>query len=76
MENCMHQINRPEDHSFGPDARSLNMEIACSGSATVRTTRHHRPEAAQIRKEFQGNFGKPIAQLSVRTPYDYRPNGA
>jgi len=69
--NCVHQINRSVGHSFGPNARSLNMEIACSGSATIRTTGHHRPDAAQIRKEFQRNFGKPITQLSVWTPYDY-----
>jgi hypothetical protein len=75
-ENCVHQINRPDDHSFDPDERSLNMEIACSESATVRTMGHRRSDAAQIKKEFQQNFGKPIAQLSVRTPYDYRPDGA
>jgi hypothetical protein len=28
--NCVHQINRPNDHSLCPDVRSLNMEIACS----------------------------------------------
>jgi hypothetical protein len=39
--NCVHQINRPDNHSLGPDARSLDMEITCSGSATVRTTGHH-----------------------------------
>jgi hypothetical protein len=44
--NCMHQINHP-------DVRSLGMEITCSGSATVRTIGHHRPDVAQIRKEFQ-----------------------
>jgi len=26
--NCVHQINRPDDHSFGLDARSPDMEIA------------------------------------------------
>jgi hypothetical protein len=26
--NCLHQINRPDDYSLGPDTRSLNMEIA------------------------------------------------
>jgi hypothetical protein len=72
-ENCMHQINRPDEHPLGPNARSLDMEIACSGSATVRTTGQHRPDAAQIRKEFQRNFGKSIAQLSIQTSYDYRP---
>jgi hypothetical protein len=65
-----------DDHSFGLDARSLNMEIASSEGATVRTTGHHRLDEAQIRKEFQRNFGKLIAQFSVRTPYDYRLNGA
>jgi hypothetical protein len=48
-----HQINRPDDHSLGSDARSLALEIVYSGSVTVRTTRHHRPDAAQIKKEFQ-----------------------
>jgi len=28
--NCVHQINRPDDHSFGLEVRSLDMEIACS----------------------------------------------
>jgi hypothetical protein len=28
--NCVNQINHPDDHSLGPDVRSLNMEIACS----------------------------------------------
>jgi hypothetical protein len=50
--NCVHQINRPDDHSLGLDGRSLGMEITCSDSATVRTTGHHRLETAQIRKEF------------------------
>jgi hypothetical protein len=33
--NCVHQINRQDDHSLGLDARSLGMEITCSGSETV-----------------------------------------
>jgi len=28
--NCVHQINRLDDHSLGPDARRLNMEIGSS----------------------------------------------
>jgi len=28
--NCVHLINRPDDHSLGSDPRSLNMEIVCS----------------------------------------------
>jgi hypothetical protein len=74
--NCMYQINRLDDHSLGPDAQTLDMEIACSRSATVRTTGQHCPDAAQIRKEVQQNFRKPFAQLSVRMPYDYYPDGA
>jgi hypothetical protein len=34
----------------------LNMEIVCSRSATVRTLRQHRPNAALFRKEFQANL--------------------
>jgi hypothetical protein len=68
--------NRLDDHSLDPDARSLDMEIACSWSATVWTTGQHHPDAAQNRKEFQRNFGKLIVQLFVRTPYVYRPGGA
>jgi hypothetical protein len=76
--NCMHLINRLDDHSFGPDARSLNMEIAYSQSATVRMIRQYRSNVAQIRKEFHRNFEKPIIYvrmlLSVQTPYVYRPD--
>jgi len=72
----VHQINRLDDHSYGLDARSLNMEIECSEGATVRMTGQHRLDAAQIRKEFQRNFRKPIAKLSVRTPYVYRLDSA
>jgi hypothetical protein len=28
--NCVHLINRPDDHSLGSDTQSPNMEIACS----------------------------------------------
>jgi hypothetical protein len=45
--NCVHQINHLDDHSLGPDARSLSMEITCSESATVRTIGHHCSDAAQ-----------------------------
>jgi hypothetical protein len=54
--NCMHQINRPDDHPPGPDVRSVYMEITCSGSATVRMTGHHRPEAAQIQERISTKF--------------------
>jgi hypothetical protein len=74
--NCVHLINRPDYHSLGPDALSLYMETKCSWSVTVQTTGQHRLDAAQIRKEFQQNFRKPIAQLSVWTSYVYCPDGA
>jgi hypothetical protein len=56
--NCVHQINRQDDHPIGPYVRSLDMKITCSGSATVQMIGHHRPDAAQIKKEFQRNFWK------------------
>jgi hypothetical protein len=74
--NCVHLINRSDDYSLGPDAWGLDMEIVCDWSATVWMTRQYRPDTAQIRKEFQRNFGKPIVQLFVWTPYDYRLEGA
>jgi hypothetical protein len=49
--NCVHQINLPDDHSPGPDARSLYMEIPCSGSAIVRMRLKNK-------KEFQRNSQK------------------
>jgi hypothetical protein len=70
--NCVHLINCPDDHSLYWDAGSLDMEITCNEIATVRMTRQHRPDLAQIRKEFQRNFRKSIVQLSVQTLYDYR----
>jgi hypothetical protein len=47
--NCVHQISRPDDHPPGPDARSLYMEITCSGCETVRTWLSNR-------KDLQRNF--------------------
>jgi hypothetical protein len=44
--NCVHQISHPDNHSPGPDARSLYMEISCSGHATVRTTGHNYLDTA------------------------------
>jgi hypothetical protein len=67
----MHQINRSDDMIYGLDARNLDMGTACSEGATYRMIGQHRLDAAQFRKEFQQNFGNPIAKLSVRTPYVY-----
>jgi len=92
IRQVSHSKSRPPDVSpLGPDARTLDMEIAWIRS-TVRTTiplvqtrealiwkllaaevrpfgrqGQHRQDATQIRKEFQGNFGKLIVQLSIRT---------
>jgi hypothetical protein len=52
----MHQINYPNDKCYGPDAPSLNMEIACSESTTVRTLGQHHWDATQFMKEFQRNL--------------------
>jgi hypothetical protein len=56
--NCVHQINRPDDHPPGPDTRSLYMEITCSRRATVRTTGQHRPNTAQKQERFSAKFLK------------------
>jgi hypothetical protein len=56
--NCVHQINRPDDHPPGPEARSLYMEIACSRSATVRTTGNHRLDAAQKQERILAKFSR------------------
>jgi hypothetical protein len=48
IRQVSHSKSKRSDASqHGPDARSLYMEITCSGSATVRTTGHHRPDATQ-----------------------------
>jgi hypothetical protein len=54
--NCMHQIDRLDAHPPGSDARSLFMEITCSGRATVRTTVPHRPDAALKQERFSAKF--------------------
>lgn len=50
--NCVHQINRLDDSFYGPNAPSLDMEIACSNSATVLALGQHRPNVALFREEF------------------------
>jgi hypothetical protein len=45
--NCVHQINCPDHHSPGLEEQSLYMEITCSRSTIVRTTKNHRLDAAQ-----------------------------
>jgi hypothetical protein len=59
-ENCVHQINRPDDHSLGPDARSLNMEIACSWSATVQ----RQGNTVRTRLKSRKNFSKILESRS------------
>jgi hypothetical protein len=45
--NCVHLISHLDDHPSDLDARSLYMEITCSGREIVRRTGHHRLNAAQ-----------------------------
>jgi hypothetical protein len=52
----MHQIDRSDAHPPGPKARSLYMEITCSGHATVRTTMPHHPDAALKQERFSAKF--------------------
>jgi hypothetical protein len=54
--NCMHQINRSEDHPPSPDTRSLYMEITYSGRETIQTTGQHRPNAALKQERFSVKF--------------------
>jgi len=55
-ENCVHQINRLDDHPPGPDARSLYMEITCNRCANVRTIGYHRADAAQKQERISAKF--------------------
>jgi hypothetical protein len=57
-ENCVYQIDRPDSHPPGPDERSLYMEITCSGRTTVRTTVHHRPDAALKQERSSTKFSE------------------
>jgi hypothetical protein len=57
-ENCVHQINHPEDHPPGLDVQSLYMEITCSGRAIVRTIGYHRPDAAFKHERSSAKFLK------------------
>jgi hypothetical protein len=54
----VHQINRPEDHQHGSEARNLYMEITCSEHATIRMTGHHRPEAALEQERSSAKFSE------------------
>jgi len=56
--NCVLQINRLDDRSPSLDVRSLYMQITCSGSATVQTTGHHRPDAAQKQDRISAKFSE------------------
>jgi len=66
----LHASDQPSGRPFPwPGRAKPGMEITCSGSATVR-------KWLKTGKNFSEIFGKPIAQLSVRTAYDYRPDNA
>jgi hypothetical protein len=71
----VYTINRPDDHPPGPDARSLYMEITCSGRVTVWTTVHHRPDAALEQERFSAKFLEFRShKLSVWMTYDHCPD--
>jgi hypothetical protein len=56
--NCVHQMSLPDGCSPGPDARSLYMEITCSGRATVWTTVPHHPDAALKQERSSAKFSE------------------
>jgi hypothetical protein len=82
----------PDVSLYGPEARASYMEIVCIRSTirtTYAMVQTHQAliwklRAAKVRSSGRGsiqerisaNFGKPIAQLFVRTPYVYCPDGA
>jgi hypothetical protein len=75
--NCVHQINRPDDHPLGPDARSLYMKITCSERVTVRDYRATPSgRSSQTGKIFNEIFRISVAQLSIQTAYDHNPDDA
>jgi hypothetical protein len=47
---------RSDAIQYGLDARASDMEITCSGHATVRTTGHHRQDAAQKQERISAKF--------------------
>jgi len=69
------KFRHPDDSLHDPDAWATYMEIACIWS-TVQTTIHLVRTWLKWVKNFSENFGKPIAQLSVQTPYVHLPDGA
>jgi hypothetical protein len=60
------QPSRRQTPWFG--CSGLNMKIACSKSATVRTLRQHRPNTALFKKEFQGNLKSRLHSCPFRRP--------
>jgi hypothetical protein len=66
---------RQDTSHHGPDARSLYMEITCSKSATVRTTREHRPNTAHFKKDFSAKFSEFRSHIcpSGRCPVFIKP---
>jgi hypothetical protein len=86
------KFRHPDISLHGLDARATYMEIACIRSTIqttiplvrTRETLIWKLRAAEVRlskrcsyqERISANFGKPIAQLSVRMPYVYRPDNA
>jgi len=86
------KFNHPDDSIHGPNAHASYMEIACIRSTVRTTNVMARMHQAliwklcaakvwpsgcgSIQERIYAKFGKPIAQLSVQTPYVYRPDSA
>jgi hypothetical protein len=74
--NCVLKNCRPDVHPPWSGSAKPYMEITCSGRATVRTSVSHRPDAGLKQERFSAKFlENPVAQLSVRTPQENRPDG-
>jgi hypothetical protein len=68
--NCVHLIDRQDNHPPGPDARSLYMEITCTGCTTIRMTGQHNPDATLKQERFSTKFwshscpsGRPLTTI-------------
>jgi hypothetical protein len=74
--NCVHQSNRSDDHPLVQTREALvwkllAVKVRSSGQQGTIVRTRLKPG-----KNFSEIFGKPIVQLSVRTPYDYRLDDA
>jgi hypothetical protein len=54
--NCVQQYNHPNVILHGSDTLGLDMEIACSKSATAQTLGQHSLDATLFREEYLANL--------------------